>query len=36
VSALREENMRLRDALAMVASVARAAVVPQGRGEEEQ
>ena len=34
MAALREENRRLRDALAMVASVARAAVVPRGRGEE--
>lgn len=34
VRALREENRRLRDALAMVANVARAAVVPQGRGKE--
>lgn len=32
--ALREENRRLRDALAMVVSVARAAMMPQGRGEE--
>ena len=34
VRALREENRRLRDALAMVANVARAAMMPPGRGEE--
>ena len=33
--AVREENRRLRDALAMVANVARAATMPRGRGEEQ-